>query len=147
MSRGINKVILLGNTGRDPKFSRTAGGRAVAHVSLASTEWCRDRDSGKKKSYTEWHRLVFLGDQAEACDDSVKKGTKLYVEGTLRSYKLEVDGHKHYVTEILVRKFEIVTRGKMSKPELVRSRAALGEQRSTKAVNDEVYLDGVAGGK
>lgn len=144
MSRSINKVLLVGNVGRDPKFSRTGSGRAVAHVSLASNEWCRDRDGGKKRRYTEWHQLVFLGEQGEACSDSVKKGTQLCVEGALRSHVLENNGHKKKVTEILVRTFEIMGREKLLTPEFVKSGATAEDGGLPKAVNDDVYLDGVA---
>lgn len=87
MSRGINKVTLIGNVGQDPEMSLTAGGSSVAKISIATTETWKDKASGEQKEKTEWHRVVFFGRLAEIVGQYVKKGSKIYVEAKLRTRK------------------------------------------------------------
>lgn len=98
---GINKVILIGNLGRDPEVRYTPDGRAVTSFSIAtSLEW-KDKDSGEKKSKTEWHRIVAFGKLGEICGEYLSKGKQTYVEGRLQTRSWEKDGTTHYTTEIV----------------------------------------------
>jgi single-strand DNA-binding protein len=101
MSRGVNKVILIGNLGRDPETRYMPSGGAVTNVSLATTNSWRDRESGEQQTRTEWHRLVFFRRLGEIAGQYLKKGSKVYIEGSLRTREWERDGQKHYTTEIV----------------------------------------------
>src|ERR1039457_5235908 len=81
----INKVILIGNLGRDPETRFLPSGSAVANISIATTDTWKDKTSGEKKEATEWHRVVFFGRLAEIVGEYLKKGSQVYVEGRLRS--------------------------------------------------------------
>lgn len=103
MSRGINKVILVGNIGQDPEVRYLPNGGAVANVSLATSESWQDKNSGQKQEKTEWHRIVFFGKLADIVSQYVKKGSKLYVEGKLQTRKWQdQNGNDRYSTEIVV---------------------------------------------
>jgi single-strand DNA-binding protein len=98
---GINKVILIGNLGRDPEVRYTPDGRAVTNFSIATSfEW-KDKDSGEKKEKTEWHRIVAFGKLGEICGEYLSKGKQTYVEGRLQTRSWEKDGATHYTTEII----------------------------------------------
>jgi len=99
----VNKVILVGNSGRDPEVRYTPSGDAVANISLATSERYKDRSTGESREQTEWHRLVFFGKLAEIVGEYVKKGTPLYVEGKIRTNKWQCQktGQDRYTTEIL----------------------------------------------
>jgi len=99
---GVNKVILVGNVGGDPEIRHMPSGDAVANVSLATSEGWKDRNTGEKKERTEWHRVVFFGKLAEIVEKHVRKGSKLYVEGKLRTRKYDKDGQTHYSTEVVI---------------------------------------------
>lgn len=98
---GVNKVILIGNAGQDPDVRRMPSGDAVANISLATSETWKDKQ-GQKQERTEWHRVVFFGKLAEIVEKYVRKGSKLYVEGKLRTRKYDKDGQTHYSTEVVV---------------------------------------------
>ena len=99
---GINKVILVGNLGKDPDMRYTAGGDAVANLSIATSESWNDNQTGEKKEKTEWHRVVFFRRIAEVCGEYLKKGSSVYIEGSLRTRDWEDDqGNKRYTTEII----------------------------------------------
>ena len=98
---GVNKVILIGNVGGDPEIRRMPSGDAVANVSIATSETWKDK-RGQKQERTEWHRVVFFGKLAEIVEKWVLKGSKIYVEGKLRTRKYDKDGQTHYATEIVV---------------------------------------------
>lgn len=100
MSRGINKVILVGHTGGDPEMKYTQSGTAIATVSLATTNVRKDKD-GQQVEKTEWHRIKFFGKVAEIVGEYVKKGAQLYVEGRIEYGSYEKDGVKHYTTDII----------------------------------------------
>jgi len=103
MSRGINKVILIGNLGNEPDVRYTQSGDAVANISLATSESWKDRDTGEAKERTEWHRVVFFGKLAEIVKQYLHKGSKVYVEGQLRTRKWQApDGQDRYTTEVVV---------------------------------------------
>ena len=103
MAKSVNKVILLGNVGKDPEIRATPGGTMVANFSIATTERAKDQ-SGNWADKTEWHNLVAFGKVAEIIRDYVKKGSKLYAEGSLRtnSWDDKTSGQKRYKTEIVV---------------------------------------------
>jgi len=96
----VNKVILVGNLGRDPDMRYLPSGDAVANLALATTDKFKDK-SGEMKEVTEWHRISFFGRQAEICGQYLKKGSQIYVEGSLRTRKYtDKDGVEKYATEI-----------------------------------------------
>jgi single-strand DNA-binding protein len=97
---GINKVILVGNLGRDPEVRYTPSGTAVANFTLATTETWTDRD-GQKQSHTEWHRIVAWRRLGEICGEYLSKGKQVYIEGRIRTREWEdQDGNKRKTTEI-----------------------------------------------
>ena len=114
MARGVNKVILVGNLGRDPETRYMPSGGAVTNASLATSKQWRDRDSGENKERTEWHRIVFFNRLAEIAGEYLKKGSKVYIEGELRTRDWERDGQRHYTTEIVASEMQMLdSRGEM----------------------------------
>jgi single-strand DNA-binding protein len=102
MARSVNKVILIGNLGNDPEIRYTPNGSAVANVSLATSESWRDKQSGEMQDRTEWHRVVFFNRLAEIVGEYLKKGSKIYVEGALRTRKWQdKSGLDRQTTEII----------------------------------------------
>ena len=102
MARGINKVILVGNLGRDPEMRYTPSGSAVANLALATSESWKDKQTGENQERTEWHRIVFFNRLAEIAGEYLKKGSKVYVEGKLQTRKWQdKDGQDRYTTEIV----------------------------------------------
>ena len=108
MARGINKVILIGNLGQDPETRYLPSGGAVTNVSLATTESWRDRENGEQRDRTEWHRIVFFRRLAEIAGEYLKKGSKVYIEGQLRTRQWEREGQKHYTTEIVANEMQML---------------------------------------
>ena len=97
----VNKVILIGNLGKDPEIRYMPSGDAIANLTLATSENWTDKTSGDKKELTEWHRVAFFGRTAEVVGQYLKKGAKIYVEGSLRTRKWQdKDGHDRYTTEV-----------------------------------------------
>lgn len=101
-SRGVNKVILVGNLGNDPEIRFMPNGGAVANFTLATSESWRDKNTGENKEVTEWHRVVLFGKVAEIAGEYLKKGSQVYIEGQLKTRKWEKDGVERYTTEIVV---------------------------------------------
>lgn len=97
----INKVILIGNLGRDPELKHTNGGQVVCRLNLATTRAWTDKKTNTKKEETEWHRITVWGKQAEHCAQYLAKGRACYVEGRLKTSSYEQDGVKKYSTEII----------------------------------------------
>lgn len=109
MARGVNKVILIGNLGNDPEIRYTPSGSAVANVSLATTETWRDKQTGELQDRTEWHRVVFFNRLAEIVGEYLHKGSKVYVEGSLRTRKWQdKNGNDRYTTEIIASEMHIL---------------------------------------
>ena len=101
MAGSVNKVILIGNLGKDPEIRYMPSGDAIANLTLATSENWTDKTSGDKKELTEWHRVAFFGRTAEVAGQYLKKGAKIYVEGSLRTRKWQdKDGHDRYTTEV-----------------------------------------------
>ncbi|MCC2639150.1 MAG: ssb1 [Moraxellaceae bacterium] len=100
--RGVNKVILVGNLGRDPEVRYLPSGGAVANITVATSEAWKDKNTGQQQEQTEWHRVVFYGKLAEIAGEYLKKGSKVYVEGSLhtRKWQDKATGQDKYSTEI-----------------------------------------------
>ncbi|HMW47144.1 MAG TPA: single-stranded DNA-binding protein [Cellvibrionaceae bacterium] len=109
VARGVNKVILVGNVGQDPEVRYTAGGSAIANLSIATSEAWRDKQSGQMQERTEWHRVVFWARLAEIVGEYVKKGSKIYVEGRLQTRKWsDPQGVERYTTEIVASELQLL---------------------------------------
>jgi len=105
----INKVILVGNLGRDPEVRYTQNGDAVATLNIATTESWRDKQSGERKESTEWHRVVIWGKQAEIAKQYLSKGRQVYVEGRLQTRKwTDQNGQEKYTTEVRCDTFKML---------------------------------------
>ncbi|ECA1950132.1 single-stranded DNA-binding protein [Salmonella enterica subsp. enterica serovar Virchow] len=102
-SRGVNKVILIGNLGQDPEVRYMPNGGAVANLSLATSDTWRDKSTGEQKERTEWHRVVLYGKLAEVASEYLRKGSQVYIEGELRTRKwTDQGGQERYTTEVVV---------------------------------------------
>jgi len=107
MAGSVNKVILVGNVGKDPEIRRTQDGRPIANLSLATTESWRDKNTGERKDKTEWHRVVIFNENlCKVVEQYVKKGAKLYIEGQLQTRKwTDQSGAEKYSTEVVLQGF------------------------------------------
>ena len=107
MAGSVNKVILVGNVGRDPEIRSTQDGTKVANLSLATSENWRDKNTGERKERTEWHRIVIFNERlADVVEKYVKKGAKLYIEGALQTRKwTDNTGAEKYTTEVVLQRF------------------------------------------
>ena len=109
MARGVNKVIIVGNCGQDPETRFMPSGGAVTNLSIATSESWKDKNTGDQQERTEWHRVVFFNRLAEIAGEYVKKGSKLYVEGSLRTRKWQgQDGQDRYTTEIVASEMQML---------------------------------------
>lgn len=107
---GVNKVILIGNLGADPEVRHLQNGASVANFRIATTEIYKDRTTGEKREQTEWHNIVAWRGLAEITERFLKKGSKVYVEGKLRTRKWEKDGIDRYTTEIMADEMTLLDR-------------------------------------
>jgi single-strand DNA-binding protein len=107
MAGSVNKVILVGNVGRDPEIRSTQDGTRVGNLSLATSESWRDKNTGERKERTEWHRVVIFNDRlVDVVEKYVKKGAKLYIEGALQTRKwTDNAGAEKYTTEVVLQRF------------------------------------------
>lgn len=119
MAKGsVNKVILIGNLGRDPEVRYTSGGSAVANVSIATTDTWKDKQSGEQQDRTEWHNLVFYARLAEIVGEYLNKGAKIFVEGRLQTRKWQdKNGQDRYTTEIVVNEMQMLDGKGGAKPD------------------------------
>ncbi|MFP4137447.1 MAG: single-stranded DNA-binding protein [Halomonas sp.] len=109
MSRGVNKVILIGNLGRDPEIRHTGSGTAVANLAVATSETWKDRQSGERKEKTEWHRVILWARLAEVAGEYLRKGARVYIEGQLQTRKWQdQSGQDRYTTEIVGRDMQML---------------------------------------
>lgn len=109
MARGINKVILIGNLGADPEIRYMPNGGAVANITIATSESWTDKQTNEKKEQTEWHRLVIYQRLAEIAGEYLRKGSKVYIEGRLRTRKwTDQQGVERYTTEIIVNELQML---------------------------------------
>lgn len=106
--RGVNKVILVGSLGRDPETRYTQGGSAVTSFSIATSESWKDKQTGENKEKTEWHNVTCFARLAEIAGQYLKKGSKVYIEGSLRTSTWEKDGQKHYKTDVMARELQML---------------------------------------
>jgi len=108
-SRGVNKVILIGNAGKDPEVRYMPNGNAVANLTLATSDSWKDKNTGEIQERTEWHRVVFFRRLGEVVGEYVKKGSKIYVEGRLQTRKWQgQDGQDRYTTEIIADQMQML---------------------------------------
>jgi single-strand DNA-binding protein len=109
MARGVNKVILIGNLGRDPEVRYMPSGGAVTNVTIATTDTWKDKQSGEQQERTEWHNVVFYNRLAEIAGEYLKKGSKVYVEGSIRTRKWQdKEGKDRYTTEIIANEMQML---------------------------------------
>jgi len=109
MARGINKVILVGNLGKDPEVRYMPNGNAVANITLATTESWKDKQSGEKQEKTEWHRVVLFRRLGEIAGEYLKKGSQVYIEGKLQTRKWQDNaGNDRYTTEIVADEMQML---------------------------------------
>jgi single-strand DNA-binding protein len=112
MAGTVNKVILIGNLGRDPEVRTTQDGSKITHLSVATTDTWRDRNSGERRERTEWHRVVIFNDKlGEVAEKYLRKGSKVYLEGSLQTRKwTDQSGQDRYTTEVVLQRY----RGEMT---------------------------------
>lgn len=106
---GINKVILIGNLGKNPELRFTPSGIAVCNFTVATSETWKDKDSGEKKEATEWHRVVVWRKLAEVCGEYLEKGSKIYLEGKLQTKSWEKNDETRYGTVVVAEKVEFLS--------------------------------------
>lgn len=108
-SRGVNKVIIVGNLGQDPETRYTPSGSAVSNISVATSEVWKDKQTGQPQERTEWHRVVFFNRLAEIAGEYLRKGSKVYIEGSLRTRKWQdQQGQDRYTTEIVANEMQML---------------------------------------
>lgn len=108
-SRGVNKVIIIGNLGNDPEVKYLPSGGAVANFTLATSESWKDKNTGEQKEKTEWHRVAVFGKLAEIAGEYLRKGSQVYVEGKLQTRKWQnQQGQDQYTTEVVLQGFDCV---------------------------------------
>ncbi len=107
-SRGVNKVILIGNAGRDPETRYMPSGSPVCNLPVATSEVWKDKNTGQQQERTEWHRVVFFNRLAEIVNEYIRKGSKLYIEGSLRTRSWEQDGVTRYSTEVIASEMQML---------------------------------------
>ena len=112
MAGSVNKVILIGNLGRDPEVRTTQDGTKITHLSIATTDTWRDRNSGERRERTEWHRVVIFNERlGEVAEKYLRKGSKVYLEGSLQTRKwTDQSGQERYTTEVVLQRY----RGEMT---------------------------------
>jgi single-strand DNA-binding protein len=109
MARGINKVILIGNLGADPETRAMPSGTTVANLRIATSESWKDRQSGEQQERTEWHRVALFGRLAEVAAEYLRKGSQVYIEGSLRTRKWQdKQGNERYTTEIVANDMQMI---------------------------------------
>ncbi|MBN4050547.1 single-stranded DNA-binding protein [Gammaproteobacteria bacterium AH-315-M22] len=109
MARGVNKVILIGNMGKDPEIRYMPSGAAAANCTIATSESWKDKNTGERQEKTEWHNLVFFGRLAEIVGEYCKKGSKIYIEGRLQTRKWQdKSGNDRYTTEIVANEMQML---------------------------------------
>ncbi|MGH8259133.1 MAG: single-stranded DNA-binding protein [Steroidobacteraceae bacterium] len=113
MARGVNKVILVGNLGRDPETRAMPSGMTVCNLNIATTESWKDRQSGEQQERTEWHRVAMFGRLAEIAGEYLHKGSQVYIEGSLRTRKWQdKQGVERYTTEIVASEMQMLGGGR-----------------------------------
>lgn len=117
MSKGINKVILVGNLGQDPEIRYTQNSVAIANMSVATSESWKDKNTGEQKEVTEWHRVVMYKRLAEIAGEYLRKGSKVYIEGQLKTRQWkDNNGNDRYTTEIVAKEMQMLDGAGSPKP-------------------------------
>lgn len=125
MSKGINKVLIIGNLGQDPEVKYTPQGSAITNISVATSETWKDKQTGQAQERTEWHRIVFFNRLAEIAGEYLRKGSKVYIEGQLRTRKWQdQSGQDRYTTEIVAREMQMLDSRDNSQPAQAQHRSA-----------------------
>ena len=149
MAGSVNKVILIGNVGKDPEIRTLNNGDRVANLSLATSESWRDKASGERKEKTEWHRVTIFNDHIiKTVENYVKKGTTLYIEGALQTRKYEQNGVEKYATEIHIGKFKgelTLLGGKPAASDADEGGSSSGPARKTYEIDDSIPFVRMAG--
>jgi single-strand DNA-binding protein len=137
-SRGVNKVILLGNLGQEPDVRATTQGRVIANLSLATAEIWKDQQ-GQRQEKTEWHRVVMFGRTAEIARDYLRKGSRIYLEGRLvtRKWK-DRDGQDRYTTEIVCDEFQMLDRADNAQQGATQKQQDPGPQSQDPDFDDDI---------
>jgi len=124
VARGVNKVILVGNVGQDPEMKYMPSGNAVTNISIATSERWKDKQTGQQQERTEWHRVVFFNRLGEIAGEYLKKGSKVYVEGSLRTRKWQdSEGKDQYSTEIVASEMQMLDSKQIEQAQAGRSAA------------------------
>ncbi len=145
MARGVNKVILVGNLGKDPEVRYMPSGGAVANVTIATSEQWKDKQTGEQKERTEWHNVVFYQRLAEIVGEYLKKGSQVYVEGSLRTRKWQdKEGRDRWTTEIVANEMQMLgSRGGAGAPARENSQPARQAAPAAGGGFDEPFDDEV----
>lgn len=135
MSRGVNKVILVGHLGGDPETRYTSAGTAITSVSLATSEQWKDKETNERKERTEWHRITFFGRLAEIAGEYLRKGSLIYVEGQLRTEEYEdKEGIKRWSTKVYASELQMLSsKGSGEGSEEVRRHASRSDAAADRA--------------
>ncbi len=143
-TRGVNKVILIGNLGQDPEVRYMPNGNAVANVSIATSESWKDKNSGEQQERTEWHRVVFFRRLAEIVGEYLKKGSKVYVEGRLQTRKWQdKNGQDRYTTEIIADQMQMLDSRGGGSADFDSSGASQSRPSSPPPMQDEGFDDDI----
>jgi single-strand DNA-binding protein len=143
MARGVNKVILIGNLGGDPEVRYMPDGKAVANISIATSEVWKEKATGEKQERTEWHKVVLYGRLGEIAGEYLKKGSKVYIEGRIHTRKWQDKaGQDHYTTEIIAGELQMLdtrTQGQPAQSNAGRpaaGQASQGQQQPMAGIDD-----------
>lgn len=141
MARGVNRVILIGNLGNDPETKYMPSGGAVTNITVATSEQWKDKATGQAQERTEWHRVVFFNKLAEIAGEYLRKGSKVYVEGSLRTRKWQdQSGQDRYTTEIVANEMQMLD-GKPADNQAARQQPAHTAQASGGEARTDPYDD------
>ena len=135
---GINKVIIIGNLGGDPESGSMPSGNAVSNFTVATSESWKDKDGAKQES-TEWHRVTIFNRLAEVANQYLRKGSKVYIEGKLRTRKWDKDGQTHYTTEVIANQLQMLD----SKSEGSQGRSQAPQQQSNQPPAEDFDDDSI----
>jgi len=143
MARGVNKVILIGNIGKDPEVKYMPNGNAVANITIATSESWKDKNTGEQVNKTEWHKVIFFRRLAEIVGEYLHKGSKVYVEGKLQTRKwTDKQSQDHYVTEIIASEMQMLdSRGQGSASAQQQRPAQSAPQQSKPAAAPPINSD------
>ena len=139
MARGINKVILIGNLGNDPDQKSLPSGNAVTNITVATSESWKDKETGQPQERTEWHRVVFFNRLAEIAGQYLQKGSKVYIEGSLRTRKWQdQSGADRYTTEIVASEMQMLdSKGQQQAPQQQQQQQSAPQQQQAPAGNHD----------